>query len=156
MRVAMERRLLAGLVLAACLGGEAESAEDASADRTRIGRPPVYQRQRGGGPPSYSGRFGRDHKDRFDRRGRHAPTGHQFEYLPPQPAVAHGAWFQRPYPYHLDYYRLRYGGTYEPYYSGGLYGTPQVIAPPAFGYGYGPPYPPVPESPTPPVTPIEP
>jgi hypothetical protein len=31
---------------------------------------------------------------------------------------------------------MRYGGSYEPYYSGGLYGTPQVIAPPAYGFGY--------------------
>ena len=51
--------------------------------------------------------------------------------------MTEGAWFQRPYPYHLDYYRMRYGGTYEPYYSGGLYGTPQVVVPPVYGFGYG-------------------
>ncbi len=46
-------------------------------------------------------------------------------------------WYQRPYPYHLDYYKMRYGGSYAPYF-GNLYGTPQVVtAPPYFG-PYGP------------------
>jgi hypothetical protein len=51
-------------------------------------------------------------------------------------------WFQRPYPYHLDYYKMRYGGSYAPYF-GNLYGPPQVVtAPPYYGpyygdYGYG-------------------
>ena len=38
------------------------------------------------------------------------------------PQVSSG-WFQRPYPYHLDYYKMRYGGSYAPYF-GNLYGTP--------------------------------
>ncbi len=40
-------------------------------------------------------------------------------------------YYQRPYPYHLDYYRMRYGGSYEPY-AGNLYGPPlvqQYVAP---------------------------
>jgi hypothetical protein len=46
-------------------------------------------------------------------------------------------WFQRPYPYHLDYYRMRYGGSYAPYF-GNLYGPPQVVtAPPYYGPYYG-------------------
>jgi hypothetical protein len=46
-------------------------------------------------------------------------------------------WFQRPYPYHLDYYKMRYGGSYAPYF-GNLYGPPQVVtAPPYFGPYYG-------------------
>jgi len=44
-------------------------------------------------------------------------------------------WFQRPYPYHLDYYRLRYQGSYAPYF-GNLYGPPAVqygyLAPPGY------------------------
>ncbi len=44
------------------------------------------------------------------------------------PAVIQGFWFQRSYPYHLDYYRQAYGGSYEPYF-GFLYGTPAVYAP---------------------------
>jgi hypothetical protein len=59
------------------------------------------------------------------------------------PQISAG-WFQRPYPYHLDYYRMRYGGTYAPYF-GNLYGVPQAIYyPPYYGpyyTGYGSPYP---------------
>jgi hypothetical protein len=52
------------------------------------------------------------------------------------PKVSAG-WFQRPYPYHLDYYRMRYGGSYAPYF-GNLYGPPQVVtAPPYYGPYYG-------------------
>ena len=56
-------------------------------------------------------------------------------------------YFTRPYPYHLDYYKMRYGGSYAPYF-GNLYGPPQVVtAPPYYGpyyggcggYGYGSP-----------------
>jgi hypothetical protein len=49
----------------------------------------------------------------------------------PQAQVSAG-WFQRPYPYHLDYYRMRYGGSYAPYF-GNLYGPPNY-------YYYGSPY----------------
>jgi hypothetical protein len=51
------------------------------------------------------------------------------------PQISAG-WFQRPYPYHLDYYKMRYGGSYAPYF-GNLYGTPQVVNYPAY---YGPYY----------------
>ena len=46
--------------------------------------------------------------------------------------------FQRPYPYHLDYYRAKWGGSYAPYF-GNLYGPPNFIFPgtPFFG-GFGP------------------
>jgi hypothetical protein len=54
-----------------------------------------------------------------------------------QPQVSSG-WFQRPYPYHLDYYKMRYGGSYEPYF-GNLYGPPIIVSPFPFfgGFGYG-------------------
>jgi hypothetical protein len=55
--------------------------------------------------------------------GVHRP-GHVF----PATQWGSGFSFQRPYPYHLDYYRMRYGGSYEPYH-GFLYGTPKVYAP---------------------------
>lgn len=45
--------------------------------------------------------------------------------------------FQRPYPYHLDYYRQRYGGGYEPYF-GNLYGSPQIVGTQPFAFS---PYP---------------
>lgn len=81
--------------------------------------PPVYQRRA------------------FEWRDRHAERFRRRH--PPQmiaPPVSAG-WFQRPYPYHLDYYRMRYGGSYAPYF-GNLYGPPQVVtAPPYFGPYYG-------------------
>ena len=66
-------------------------------------------------------------------------------------------WFQRPYPYHLDYYRMKYGGSYAPYF-GNLYGPPNYFyygapyygdyspyygfngIPGGYGNGYGGPY----------------
>jgi hypothetical protein len=37
----------------------------------------------------------------------------------------------------LDYYKMRYGGSYAPYF-GNLYGPPQVVtAPPYYGPYYG-------------------
>lgn len=47
-----------------------------------------------------------------------------------------GGFFQRPYPYHLDYYRTRWGGSYAPYF-GNLYGPPNVVLAPPY---YAPPY----------------
>ena len=78
------------------------------------GSQPAYQRH---GPDSR--RDGHDrHRDKFNQYGRRT-----------MPQVSSG-WFQRPYPYHLDYYKMRYGGSYAPYF-GNLYGvpfgTPQVV-----------------------------
>lgn len=59
------------------------------------------------------------------------------------PQVSGGS-FQRPYPYHLDYYKMRWGGSYAPYF-GNLYGPPDVVLGVPYGgvpfggvpYGYG-------------------
>jgi hypothetical protein len=51
------------------------------------------------------------------------------------PQQVQSGWYQRPYPYHLDYYRMRYGGSYEPYF-GNLYGPPNVILPQAYPAPY--------------------
>jgi hypothetical protein len=89
--------------------------------RDRRGDWPVYQRH------AFDWMDKRERGDRFQNdRFRHA-------FAPP---VSSG-WFQRPYPYHLDYYRMRYGGSYAPYF-GNLYGPPQVVtAPPYYGPYYG-------------------
>jgi hypothetical protein len=80
-------------------------------------RPPLYQRH------------GFDWNDGHDRR-----RDHHRSRITPQVS---SAWFQRPYPYHLDYYKMRWGGSYAPYF-GNLYGvpfgTPQVVN---GGFGYG-------------------
>ncbi len=102
------RWILLVCAVAACAADSL--AQDASA--------PTYQRRRQDGyadrghwqPPLY-------------RRGR------------PVAASQVGAGtFQRPYPYHLDYYKQRFGGSYEPYF-GNLYGPPNVVLAPGFGYG---------------------
>ncbi|HEX3601738.1 MAG TPA: hypothetical protein VHU84_16410 [Lacipirellulaceae bacterium] len=83
------------------------------------GTPPVYQRQ------AFDWR--RDNRDRRRNDFR------QQQWMMPQ--VSAGS-FQRPYPYHLDYYKMRYGGSYAPYFGnlyGTPYGTPQVV-----NGGYGP------------------
>jgi hypothetical protein len=78
---------------------------------------PVYQRRAfDGGSKRFDRRY-----DRFNQR---------------QMPQASGAWFQRPYPYHLDYYKMRYGGSYAPYF-GNLYGTP-FGTPQVVNGGWGP------------------
>jgi hypothetical protein len=79
----------------------------------------VYQRRAFEGMPPHGG----------------LPAGRGNHFARQSPNVSSN-WFQRPYPYHLDYYRMRYGGSYAPYF-GNLYGPPQVVtAPPYYGpYG---------------------
>jgi hypothetical protein len=80
------------------------------------GGPPVYQRQGSGWGWQDNRRGGR--REGFNR------------YAPGMMPQVSSGWFQRPYPYHLDYYKMRYGGSYAPYF-GNLYGvpfgTPQVV-----------------------------
>ena len=54
-------------------------------------------------------------------------------------ASVNSTWFHRPYPYHLDYYRLRFGGGPGPL-PGDFYGVPTHAGPYAYppgGYGTG-------------------
>ncbi|MEM6798313.1 MAG: hypothetical protein AAF589_02260 [Planctomycetota bacterium] len=99
--------LLAGVIV---LGAVASAlGQDAAA--------PTYQRSRAAYPP------------RGYRPARY-PARHAAS-----PQIASGS-FQRPYPYHLDYYKQRYGGGYDPYF-GNLYGPPNVVLSPGFGLGLG-------------------
>jgi len=50
----------------------------------------------------------------------------------PAPIWSRGPWFERPYPYHFDYYRQRYGGAPAPQPA-------NIYLPPATSY-YMPPY----------------
>jgi hypothetical protein len=87
------------------------------------GSHPVYQRQ------------GNDWR-RKDHDRRRDNFGRQSQRMTPQVS---SSWFQRPYPYHLDYYKMRYGGSYAPYYGnlyGTPFGTPQVVNG-GWGPGYG-------------------
>jgi hypothetical protein len=88
-------------------------------DKDHRHRQPVYQRRAFEWAPKYDRQYGPGHDPRWNA-----------------PQVSSG-WFQRPYPYHLDYYKMRYGGSYAPYF-GNLYGPPQVVtAPPYYGPYYG-------------------
>jgi hypothetical protein len=88
--------------------------------------PPVYQWH----PTDGHDADGHRHDDRHDRRDFRRES----RFVSPQVSAN---WFQRPYPYHLDYYKMRYGGSYAPYF-GNLYGTPQVVNyPPYYGPYYG-------------------
>ena len=67
---------------------------------------PAYQRTRGGGnqmtPPD--GRWRRSPRGYGDFGGYYNP--YYYPYFMP---IVAGTWYQRPYPYHFDYYKYRWG-----------------------------------------------
>ena len=71
-------------------------------------------------------RGAQQYENRPDYRNRHRHP----HYRQPSQSYYQNGWYQRPYPYHLDYYRMKYGGSYEPYF-GNLYGPPRI-------YNFGP------------------
>ena len=96
--------------------GGGDGPQGGQHDNQHGGRRPVYQRRA----------FEWMHADHDRRRDGYGPGRWE------TPQVSAG-WFQRPYPYHLDYYKMRYGGSYAPYF-GNLYGPPQVVY---GGWGWG-------------------
>ncbi len=68
--------------------------------------------------------------------GNHHPPQHKPDHHRPTrpvvqaPSIESGH-FVRPYPFHLDYYRMRWGGSYEPYF-GNLHGPANIIVAPSF------------------------
>lgn len=100
---------------------------------------PTYQRSRTPHGPTAAYGFAPNygHAPPVGHVGQVAPHG----YAPPQAPRVESGTFQRPYPYHLDYYKQKFGGSYDPYF-GNLYGPqPVIVAPsyggPVFGGGYG-------------------
>jgi hypothetical protein len=76
-------------------------------------------------------------RNAFDSRFKHHDKRRRNDFKGWTSPQINSGWFQRPYPYHLDYYRMKYHGSYEPYF-GNLYGPPQVVtAPPYYGPYYG-------------------
>jgi len=90
--------------------------------------PPNGGQPQGGPGPVYQRRAFDSKSKRFDRRYE--------RFNQRQMPQASSGWFQRPYPYHLDYYKMRYGGSYAPYF-GNLYGTP-FGTPQVVNGGWGP------------------
>ncbi len=118
---------LAALVLAVTCAACATSAEPDGDPYSATRGEPVYQRHAYPQSPIRG------------RRGdpRSMQNSGPLQNSGPPPQQINAGWFQRPYPYHLDYYRMRYGGSYAPYF-GNLYGPPQVVtAPPYYGPYYG-------------------
>jgi hypothetical protein len=79
--------------------------------------------QPGGGPshgngsgPTYQRKSHHDDK-------QHGDWKHDRRFRPTVAPDISASSFQRPYPYHLDYYKMRYGGSYAPYFGGYGVGT---------------------------------
>lgn len=120
-----------GLVLiAAVLAYGEPSPPSGNQPPSNNGNPPGNNQGRDHGPPTYQRQaFDWRYNDRdwrrYDRRWQ--------PWMMPQES---SGWFQRPYPYHLDYYKMRWGGSYAPYF-GNLYGTPFGTPQVVYG-GWGP------------------
>jgi hypothetical protein len=78
----------------------------------------------------------------YQRKGTYAGNGkdHHRDWRRPMQQYSSqtsAGSFQRPYPFHLDYYRAKWGGSYAPYF-GNLYGPPNYFfnGTPFFG-GFG-------------------
>lgn len=108
------------------------------------GEHPTYQRTRGGWYGSYrtpapEGSYERSGQQHFGDSPSHYSRGGRSSQVPQAQYHASqfaGGSFTRPYPYHLDYYRMRWGGSYAPYF-GNIYGPPDVVlGAPYYGGGY--------------------
>ena len=84
-----------------------------------------YQRSRGSNAPMHGGGGGWSNGHGGGHR-QYPPQQHGYKQPQGFSAQMSGGQFQRPYPYHLDYYRMKWGGSYEPYF-GNLYGPPNVV-----------------------------
>ncbi len=122
-------------------GSEVGAADDCPVN------PPPNQRFQG---PFQGGPYPTPWSGQTDGGGPFPPyapyAGPGGSYYPPNqfgpehqaPAAYQSQWFRRPYPYHLDYYRMRYGGSYAPYF-GNIYGPSVLFFAPPYPY-YGSPY----------------
>jgi hypothetical protein len=100
----------------------------------------------GGGTPTYQrkGTFAGGWQGQQDGNWQGHQNDWQHRQVPRQfSSQTNAGSFQRPYPFHLDYYRMKWGGSYAPYF-GNLYGPPNYFfnGTPFFGgfapsYGYG-------------------
>jgi hypothetical protein len=108
--------LLAVLALAAISAAPAVAQDAAMA--------PTYQRLRSGAG-DWHGRGGHNQHWRGGGGGFGGGFGGFYNpfFAPP---IVTGSWYERPYPYHFDYYRQRWGGS-----PNGSYGDPGVEMIPA-------------------------
>lgn len=121
-RLSIPKKILiwTGTLGLAAVGGSGVWTDACKAQQAAGGRGSVYQRRAFESSPVSGG---------WNDSG-------ESEYGSASAPQINAGWFQRPYPYHLDYYRMRYGGSYAPYF-GNLYGPPKVVtAPPYYGPYY--------------------
>ena len=119
-------RLIAIVTLALLSLGASTDALAQGYQRYRGSTAPMHG---GGGPGSGGGWNGGGGGGWSNGHGRpqYPPYQQHGHYKQPEySAQMSGGQFQRPYPYHLDYYRMKWGGSYEPYF-GNLYGPPNVV-----------------------------
>jgi hypothetical protein len=137
--VTLAFRIVAAAAALGIVGPGVARAEDAGGGQSPGQSRPVYQRRAFEGQPGGGKWQGRGHGQWQGGGWQQGGWPHKGgrHYQPhPAPSVQSG-WFQRPYPYHLDFYKMKYGGSYAPYF-GNLYGPPQVVtAPPYYGPYYG-------------------
>lgn len=95
---------------------------------------PVYQRSRASAADRARVMNAPRYRPGPTHRGRETANRGAPQTAPHRPPNASGGHFTRPYPYHLDYYKQRFGGSYAPYF-GNLYGPPNVVLAPGYG-GY--------------------
>ncbi len=101
------RAAIASWIAATAIAFVVAPAASAQPDGVQTG--PTYQRK-----SSFAG-HGNDHGGDWRRRP-----------MPQFSSRTSAGSFQRPYPYHLDYYRAKWGGSYAPYF-GNLYGPPNFF-----------------------------
>jgi len=111
-RTSVDRRRIRRAALASWIALAAfvlVGASTANAQPDSVQAGPTYQRK-----SSFAG-HGNDHGGDWRRR-----------QMPQFSSRTSAGSFQRPYPYHLDYYRAKWGGSYAPYF-GNLYGPPNFF-----------------------------
>jgi hypothetical protein len=92
-------RLIAGAVF----GFAALSALPSTAPAQELPAAPTYSRVRTGADEWHARGGGYGHA--------HGGDGYGYGYFQPYAApIVTGSWYARPYPYHFDYYRHRWGG----------------------------------------------
>lgn len=110
------------------MGGRLALALLTAALALSVVTPVCAQPQGGRGGPTYQ------RKSMYDDDGRWQHHDWRRRPQPQFTSEVNASSFQRPYPYHLDYYRMKWGGSYAPYF-GNLYGPPNYffVGTPWFG-----------------------
>jgi hypothetical protein len=111
----MPRACLLAVLALAAISAPSALAQDAAMS-------PAYQRLRTGAGDWHA----RGGHNQHWRRGYGSGYGGFFDPYFAAPPFITGSWYERPYPYHFDYYRYRWGGA--PYGPNGYPGDEMIPA----------------------------